>query len=74
MNKPGVSILGILIGLVAGILIGYAVFRPGTAKQSVPDNRHFYYRLSDSTAVRHTIGVSDSGLIHKVDTIALEKR
>jgi hypothetical protein len=74
MNKLALSILSLLIGFVAGILISYIMFVPSPPKRSFPENQYFYYRLSDSTAARHTIGLSDSGLIHKVDTIVLEKR
>jgi len=74
MNKLALSILSLLIGFVAGILICYAMFVPSTPKRSVPENQYFYYRLSDSTAARHTIGICDSGLIHRVDTIVIEKR
>jgi hypothetical protein len=74
MNKPGLAILSMLIGLVAGILVGYMLFAAKTPKPSLPEPQHYYYRLSDSTMVRHTISVSDSGLNHNVDTVTVESR
>jgi len=74
MNKPGVAVLSMLIGLVSGILVGYGLFTDKTPRPSLPDPQHYYYRLNDSTLVRHTISVSDSGLNHTVDTLAVESR
>jgi len=74
MNRLALAILGTLIGLVVGILLGYGLFANKTPKSSTPEVQHYYYRMNDSTMVRHTISVSDSGLSHKVDTIAVEQR
>ncbi len=74
MNKLGLVVLGTLLGLVFGIMIGYAIFTEKSPKPLPPEAQHYYYRLSDSTMVRHTISVSDSGLNHTVDTLAVEQR
>ena len=74
MNKFGLMVLGTLIGLVVGVVLGYALFTEKTPKQSLPEAQHYYYRLNDSTMVRHTISVSDSGLDHRIDTPAVEQR
>ncbi len=74
MNKFGLAVLGALIGLVAGIVIGYALFTEKAPKATASDVQHYYYRVGDSTVVRHTISVSDSGLNHTVDTLTVERR
>jgi hypothetical protein len=74
MDKTGLVILSLLIGLVAGILIGYGLFTDRSTKPVHADPQHYYYRMNDSTVVRHTISVSDSGLSHTVDTLAVEPR
>jgi hypothetical protein len=74
VNKTSVSLLSIILGFIAGILTGYAVF---TAKSPAPrsvEKEHYYYRLNDTTVVRHTISASDSGVIHALDTIAVIDR
>ncbi len=80
MGKTGLSFLFLLVGLVAGILVGDLIFRgnapepgaPVARQQTVPHVDHFYYRLNDSMMARHTVGVSDSGLYHTIDTIAIQ--
>ncbi len=75
MNRLGLPLLGALIGLVAGIVIGYALFTEKAATPVPrPEVQHFYYRLSDSTVARHTISVTDSGLSHIIDTLAVGQR
>ena len=74
MNKPGLLILGIVLGFVVGILSGYAIFKEGKPGPSIPAGEQYNYRLNDTTAVRHTISVSDSGVVHKLDTIAVLNR
>jgi hypothetical protein len=74
MNKYSLAVLGTLIGLAVGILVGYGLFAH-TAPKSLPSEpQHYYYRLNDSMVIRHTISVSDSGLHHQVDTVAVETR
>ncbi len=74
MSKLGLSILSMLIGFVAGILVGYVIFTHSAPEPSAPDAQHFYYRLNDSMIARHTICVSESLLDHNVDTVAIELR
>jgi hypothetical protein len=74
MNKGGLAVLSLLIGLVAGILVGYGLFAGNAPKPARPEAQHYYYRMNDSTVVRHTISVSDSGLSHEVDTLMVERR
>jgi hypothetical protein len=74
MNKYGIAVLGTLIGVAVGILVGYGLFANSTPKPFPSQPQHYYYRLNDSTVVRHTISVTDSGLHHKVDTVAVEVR
>jgi hypothetical protein len=74
MSKPGLSILSMLIGLAAGILVGYLIFTHSAPEPPAPDAQHFYYRLNDSMIARHTISVSESLLGHDVDTVAIELR
>jgi hypothetical protein len=38
------------------------------------EKEHYYYRLTDTTVVRHTVSASDSGVIHTLDTIAVSDR
>jgi hypothetical protein len=74
MNRLGLAVLGTLIGLVVGIVIGRVFFTEKTAKPVLPEVQHYYYRLSDSTVARHTISVTDSGLSHIIDTLAVGQR
>jgi hypothetical protein len=74
MNKYALAVLGTLIGLALGILVGYGLFAQATPKPFPSAPQHYYYRLNDSMVIRHTISVSDSGLNHRVDTVAVETR
>jgi len=82
MNRLGYYFLSICAGLVAGLLLGYVFFHdPGTSSLSLnPDradtsaNRQYFYRLNDSLVARHTVSSSDSGVIHHVDTVAVESK
>jgi hypothetical protein len=74
MNKLGLSILSVLLGFAIGILTGYAIFKDGKPAPTIPASEQYYYRLNDTTAIRHTISSSDSGVVHKVDTLEVLNR
>ncbi len=76
MNRLGLPLLSALIGLAVGIVAGYALFTEKTARPApaAPEVQQYYYRLSDSTITRHTISVTDSGLSHTIDTLAVGRR
>lgn len=74
MNRLGLAVLGTLIGLAVGIVIGYGLFTEKAPKPVLPEAHHYYYRLSDSTMTRHTISVTDSGVSHTIDTLAVGQR
>ena len=74
MNKYAIAILGTLIGLALGIIVGYGLFANAIPKPFPSAPQHYYYRLNDSMVIRHTISVTDSGLNHKIDTVAVEAR
>ena len=74
MNKTGVSLLSVILGFVVGILTGYEVFATKTPAPRSVEKEHYYYRLTDTTVVRHTVSASDSGVIHTLDTIAVSDR
>jgi hypothetical protein len=80
MKKPGLILLGICIGLVGGLLLGYTFFHKPGAKQTdthtvsidTSGTRQYFYRLNDTLAARHTVSSSASGVLHRVDTVAIE--
>jgi hypothetical protein len=74
MDKTGLVIISLFIGVVVGLLIGYGLFTDRTPKAVQAEPQYYYYRMNDTTVVRHTINVSDSGLSHKVDTLLVEQR
>ncbi len=74
MNRLGLAVLGTLIGLAVGIVLGYVLFTAKSPKPVLPEAQQYYYRLGDSTITRHTIGVTDSGVSHTIDTLTVERR
>lgn len=71
MNKLAVGILGMLVGLIAGVFVGYAIFQHGTPIHAVSDTGYFYYRLNDSVITMHTISRSGGKVNHTVDTLKI---
>jgi len=82
MSKPGLFLLSICAGIVIGLLLGYSFFHdsgtkspPSPAGHTDPSGTHqYFYRLSDSLAARHTVSSSDSGVVHRVDTVAIQPK
>jgi hypothetical protein len=74
MSKPVLAIFCLIIGLTAGILLGYALFKPGPPPPVQSHPTHYYYHLNDSTLARHTIDDSGSRILHTVDTIRVYTR
>ncbi len=80
MSKSALSLVYIAVGVVIGLLAGYFIFKenPPEPVATVAQQRlashvdQFYYRLNDSMMSRHTVGVSDSGLYHTIDTLAVQ--
>jgi hypothetical protein len=74
MSKPVLAIFCLIIGLTAGILLGYVLFKPGPSAPVLSKPMHYYYHLNDSTLARHTIDDSGSRVTHTVDTIRVYAR
>lgn len=90
MGRTGLVLLNLVIGLVVGLLLGYAFFHGSNQPQqtqhqqegmshdtdvSAPaDSQHYYYRLSDTTISRHTVSGSGDDLHHRVDTLKVQPR
>jgi hypothetical protein len=82
MSKMGLFFLSICVGLVAGLLLGYAFFHESTPRSSpadvdqpaVPDSQQYFYRLNDSLITRHTVSGTDGKVLHRVDTIGVQER
>ncbi len=74
MTKPVVSIVSLAVGAVIGFLAANALQSRRAPEHPTGDAQHFYYRLNDTTIVRHTISGRGPGLSHVVDTIALQPR
>ncbi len=69
MNRIVLSIASLAIGFGLGYLAGFSSSRQPAARPA--ELRSFYYRLNDSTVVRHTIRGSADSLQHGIDTIPL---
>ncbi|MBP1648698.1 MAG: hypothetical protein H6Q30_2143 [Bacteroidetes bacterium] len=82
MNRLGYYLLSICAGLVAGLLLGYVFFHDsGTQPVAEPrewadtsGTHQYFYRLNDTLVARHTISSSDTGVVHSVDTVAINIR
>jgi len=82
MSKLGLFLLSICAGIVIGLLLGYTFFHhSGTTPPSAAAGRtdssgtyEYFYHLNDSLAARHTVSGSESGVLHHVDTVAIEPR
>jgi len=80
MSKTGVFLLSFCAGIVVGLLLGYQFFhRPETISPSgftryadSSDTHQYFYRLNDSLATRHTVSGSNSGVVHHIDTVAID--
>ena len=82
MTKMGIFLLSLCAGIVVGLLLGYTFFHnPGasspatiTGRTDTSGTHQYFYRLNDTLAARHTIGSSDSGVVHRVDTVAIDSK
>lgn len=80
MSKTGVFLLSLCAGIIIGLLLGYQFFHhPGNAPAyrsaghaDSSGTYQYFYRLNDSLAARHTVSGSDSGVMHRVDTVAID--
>jgi hypothetical protein len=80
MSKTGVFLLSFCTGITIGLLLGYQFFhRPETISPSVSTRfadssgtHQYFYRLNDSLAARHTVSGSDTGVVHRIDTVAID--
>ncbi len=78
MSKPGLFLLSLCSGLIVGLLLGYVLFHGSSSRmqstrlgRSDSTTHEYFYRLNDSLAARHSIVGSDSGLVHRVDTVPI---
>lgn len=81
MSKTGLFLLSLCAGIVIGLLLGYQFFHHSETSTAViashadtSGTQQYFYRLNDSLAARHTVADSASGVMHRVDTVAIEPK
>ena len=74
MGKPLISIASLMLGLAGGVFLGATFFSRAEPGPAPTQAKQFYYRLTDSTVVRHTVSLSGGDVQHTIDTIAVVPR
>ena len=74
MGKPLISIASLTLGLAAGVFLGATFFPRAEPGPAPAQAKQFFYRLTDSTIVRHTVSLSGGEVQHTLDTIAVTLR
>lgn len=79
MSKTGLFFLSLCGGIVIGLLLGYQFFHhPETTSPSAAAGHvdssgtyQYFYRLNDSSVAVHSVSGSGTGVVHRVDTVAV---